>query len=61
MEQLKRGGVEFSYGPSLTVERVCKVKKAGVYSINRVHQIHNKSGETTLNNSNTCNISSPKR
>ena len=51
MEQFTRGGVEFSYGLPLTVEQVCKVNKAGVYPMNRVHQIYNKSGETTQNNS----------
>ena len=56
----QRGGVEFSYGPPLTVDRVLKVKKVGVYQINVVHQIHNKSGENTPKNSNICNISFPK-
>ena len=50
--------MEFSYVLPLTVEQVCKVQ---VYEINGLHQIHDKSGDTTPNNSNICNISSPKR
>ena len=38
------GDVEFSYGPPITIGKVCKVKKMGVYPMNGVHQIHNKSG-----------------
>ena len=43
--------MEFSYGIPLTVERVCKVKKVGVYPMNGVNQPHNKSIKTTPNNS----------
>ena len=52
MEQLKRGGVEFSYGLPLASKRLYKVNKVGLYPMNGVHQIHNKSRETTLKNSN---------
>ena len=47
MEQLTRGGVEFSYGILFTVERVDKVKNMGVYPMDGVHQIHIKSEYTT--------------
>ena len=60
MEQLTRGGVEFSYGLPLTVERVCKFNKVGVYPMNRVQYIPNKSGDTAPKNSKICNIYSPK-
>ena len=47
MEQLTRGDMEYSYGLPLTIERVRKAKKLGVYPINRVHQKRNKLGDTT--------------
>ena len=47
MEHLIREDAEFSYGPPLTVKRVYKVKQFGVYQMNGVHQINNKSVETT--------------
>ena len=49
----------FSSGPQLTVEKLYKVKKLGVYPTNGVHNIHNKPVETTPNNRNVCNISFP--
>ena len=61
MEKLTRGDVESSYGLPLTFDQFCKVKKVGVYPMKGVHQIHNKSVDTTKNNSKTCNISVPKR
>ena len=60
MEQLTREDVEFSYGLPFAVERVCKVKKMGVYPMNRINQINNKSGETTQKDRNICNIFFPK-
>ena len=61
MEKFTRADVEFSYEIPLTVERVCKVKKVGVYPMNGVHNIHNKLGETTLKNIKICNIYFLKR
>ena len=37
MEQLTGGGVKLSYGTPLTVERVYKVKKVGVYPMKGIH------------------------
>ena len=39
-----QGGGGFSYGLPLTFEQVYKAKNVGVYPMNRVHHIHNKSG-----------------
>ena len=60
MEQLTRGDMEYSYGLPLTIERVRKAKKLGVYPINRVHQKRNKPGDTTPNISKTYKIYFPK-
>ena len=60
MEQLTRGDVEFSYGLPLTVKQVYRVKKVGGYPMNRVQQIHNKSGQNTQNYNRICNIALPK-
>ena len=59
MENITRGGVEFSHGLPISVERVHKVKKVGVYPMNGVRYIHNESGETNQNNIKICNISFP--
>ena len=52
--------MEFSYGVLITVARVFKINKVGVYPTNGVQQIHTKSVETKPNNSKICNISFPK-
>ena len=60
MEQLTRGDVEFIYGIPITIGQLCKVKKVGVYPMNGVRHIHNKSGFTTPKNSKICKIYLPK-
>ena len=54
------GDLEFSYGLPLAYKIFYKVNKVGVYPMNGVHQIHNKSREINPNNSNVCNIYFPK-
>ena len=56
MEKLTRGYVEFSYGLPLIFEQLFNVKKVEFYLINGVHQIHNKSEDSTPNNNKMHNI-----